>query len=80
MGAREEGGGVGSEWEIGGLEAGVRSGCRLNVVADGCGGVLATARIKGVSWGYPHIAAPPPLSLLTSTYYGALIGPLINYS
>ena len=35
MGAREEGGGVGSEWEIGGLEAGVRSGCRLRVVADG---------------------------------------------
>ena len=40
MGAREEGGGVGSEWEIGGLEAGVRSGCRLRVVADGYGGVL----------------------------------------
>ena len=40
MGAREEGGGVGSEWEIGGLEAGVRSGCRLKVVADGYGGVL----------------------------------------
>ena len=42
MGAREEGGGVGSEWEIGGLEAGVRSGCRLRVVADGYGGVLDT--------------------------------------
>ena len=48
MGAREEGGGVGSEWEIGGLEAGVRSGCRLNVVADGCGGVLCV-----------HASVPP---------------------
>ena len=48
MGAREEGGGVGSEWEIAGLEAGVRSGCRQRVVADGYGGVLCV-----------HASVPP---------------------
>ena len=47
VGAREEGGGVGLEWETGGSEEGVRSECRLRWSQTGMGGSSADAADDG---------------------------------